>query len=600
MLVPPIKGSSSFAPGQTPSGDKFANGGTFESTTDSTTNSNTQTSASSSILAATSLLIGAQFFGKLVTFSLNQALLRFVNPNIVGLNSQFELLTNTVLFFSREAIRLATQRQTLQNKRPDIYVVDGGVVYGTVSGTIQLVVNVGFIPLILGVILSTVIGSLYYLFSSQLTSTDAVTGIIIYCSASVIELAGEPCFLLNQLELNFRSRAITESTAVLGRCIVTFACIVFSHQNPIIAYSLGQLSYACITSILYIFSAFGSHRRERYKVYGIQGVTPVSDREESQIGKIYIDGATKQLATSIYLQTIFKHCLSEGDKFLVSLLLPLADQGVYSLVVNYGSLIARLGFLPIEEALRNYFSKLLNATSKEKHDASSNWKDVSPVLTLILRGYVYLSILAVIFGPLASDYALSFLVSSSWRSGTNASDVLAAYACYIPFMAMNGALEAFVQSVATISDIKRQSAAMLAFSAAFGIAACIFMSDKLLSLGAMGLVFANMLNMSLRIGWCVMFIDGYYHSQTDNTNAPVLGWLRPALPSRTVVSTAVISASVAWYYMGPAKSFMDMARLCIAAGVLLAVIAYDEKEIAAGFISRIRKNKRVPPSAQKS
>lgn len=599
MLVPPIKGPASSVPSMVSTSDKFGNSGTSNSAVESTSKPNDQTSASSSILAATSLLIGAQFFGKLVTFSLNQALLRFVNPNIVGLNSQFELLTNTVLFFSREAIRLATQRQTLLNKRPDIYVVDGGVVYGTVSGTIQLVVNIGFIPLILGIILSTLIGSLYYLFSSQLTSTEAVTAIIIYCTASVIELASEPCFLLYQLELNFRSRAFIESLAVLGRCIVTFGCIGFSHQDPIIAYSLGQLSYACIVSVSYISSAFGSHRRERYKVYGVQGVTPVSDREESQIGKIYIDDGTKRLATSIYLQTIFKHCLSEGDKFLVSLLLPLADQGVYSLVVNYGSLIARLGFLPIEEALRNYFSKLLNVSSKEKQHYGSTWNDVSPVLTVILRGYIYLSILAVVFGPLASDYALSYLVSASWRSDTNASEVLAAYACYIPFMAVNGALEAFVQSVATVNDIKRQSAAMLAFSVTFGIASCILMSGKLLALGATGLVFANMLNMSLRIGWCAMFIEGYYQNHIGKTNAPLLSWLQQALPSRIVLSTAVICASVSWYYIGSAKSFIDFTQLCAAAGVLLAVIAYDEREMARGLINRLRKDKKSPQKVSK-
>ena len=43
-------------------------------------------------------------------------------------------------------------------------------------------------------------------------------------------------------------------------------------------------------------------------------------------------------------QSLVKHFLTEGDKFLVSRLSPLADQGGYAVAANYGSLVARIVF----------------------------------------------------------------------------------------------------------------------------------------------------------------------------------------------------------------------------------------------------------------
>jgi oligosaccharide translocation protein RFT1 len=36
-------------------------------------------------------------------------------------------------------------------------------------------------------------------------------------------------------------------------------------------------------------------------------------------------------------QSVIKHFLTEGDKFLISRLSPLADQGGYAVASNYGS-----------------------------------------------------------------------------------------------------------------------------------------------------------------------------------------------------------------------------------------------------------------------
>ncbi|KAF8966968.1 Rft protein-domain-containing protein [Flammula alnicola] len=66
------------------------------------------------------------------------------------------------------------------------------------------------------------------------------------------------------------------------------------------------------------------------------------------------------------LQSLVKHFLTEGDKMILSWFSPLRDQGGYAIAVNYGSLIARIVFQPIEETLRVFFSRILGGGAKEK------------------------------------------------------------------------------------------------------------------------------------------------------------------------------------------------------------------------------------------
>ena len=62
-----------------------------------------------STTGATFLMMG-QLFTKLVTFILNNLLIRFLSPRIFGITAFLEFIQGTVLFFSRDAIRLSTLR----------------------------------------------------------------------------------------------------------------------------------------------------------------------------------------------------------------------------------------------------------------------------------------------------------------------------------------------------------------------------------------------------------------------------------------------------------------------------------------------------------
>ena len=81
---------------------------------------------------------------------------------------------------------------------------------------------------------------------------------------------------------------------------------------------------------------------------------------------MYFEPALFKLSVAMTGQSLIKHFLTEGDKFLVSRLSPLADQGGYAVAANYGSLVARIVFQPIEETARVFFSKTLASSSSSK------------------------------------------------------------------------------------------------------------------------------------------------------------------------------------------------------------------------------------------
>jgi oligosaccharide translocation protein RFT1 len=59
-----------------------------------------------------SLLVALQIFAKIMTMSLNFLIARFVQKDIYGYsNIQFQLFYSMILFFSKEAVRRACQRE---------------------------------------------------------------------------------------------------------------------------------------------------------------------------------------------------------------------------------------------------------------------------------------------------------------------------------------------------------------------------------------------------------------------------------------------------------------------------------------------------------
>jgi oligosaccharide translocation protein RFT1 len=228
-----------------------------------------------------------------------------------------------------------------------------------------------------------------------------------------------------------------------------------------------------------------------------------------------------------------KHILTQGDLILISYLASLQAQGIYALASNYGGLIARTVFQPIEESSRNYFGKLLS--SIDGLPSKDNMVSACKGLHNLLRCYTLLSIFAVALGPTIAPLLLGLVAGPGWIA-SGAGDVLSKYCYYIPLLAVNGVTEAFISVVATESELNIQSLWMLVFSAGFAAAGYIFL--RVFDMGAEGLVWANTVNMAVRIVWSSSFIDDYL--KRNNSNLSIL----EVMPEPATIAVGVVTATV--------------------------------------------------------
>jgi oligosaccharide translocation protein RFT1 len=192
---------------------------------------------------------------------------------------------------------------------------------------------------------------------------------------------------------------------------------------------------------------------------------------------------------------------------LIAALTSLQDQGAYALASNYGGLIARMLFQPIEESSRNMFAKVCATDSPSGTPSKDGLRESKSLLQNILKLYNIISLLALCLGPTVAPLLLRIVAGSKWAD-TGAGEVLSTYCFYIPFLAINGLTEAFVAAVATNSELHTQSILMGVFFAGFAGASYLFL--HVWKMGAEGLVYANCVNMFLRIIFNLSFIKSFF------------------------------------------------------------------------------------------
>lgn len=454
---------------------------------------------SSSVLSASAkgatFLILLQVGSRALTFVVNQVLLRFLSPELLGLSAQLELYSITVLYFSRESLRVALQRQA--------------------SGT-QVIVNLSFLAIGLGIPLATILGAAYL--RADPPALPYITGTLeLYGLATVVELLSEPMFIAAQQKLLYKTRAAAETAATLSRCFCICGFAIFASRRGwdvgALPFATGQIAYAMSLLVVYAAQMMPVASRDDFSLLPkkIDG-----DKHTSYIGGMF-SYPLMRLTFSLYIREGIKYILTQGDSILIAGLASLADQGAYALASNYGGLIARMLFQPIEESSRNLFAKLCSpvpdvdakATGKAESEKTSkeNRNQAKNVLHDILKFYSLISLFAVLLGPTLAPILLRLVAGNRWAD-TGAGETLAVYCYYIPLLAINGVTEAFIAAVATNAELGAQSAVMTGIFVAF--AGAIYYFLRILGWGAFGLVTANCLNMLLRCVWNFRFIKNYF------------------------------------------------------------------------------------------
>lgn len=479
--------------------------------------------ASKSALGAAFLVLN-QIGSRALTFVVNQLLFRYLSPGIYGVAAQLELFSASILHFSRESLRVALQRQRGDDGSANVEKEDGnGEEESTRTATsygptrrMQEVVNISHLAIGIGLPLTGIFLWLY------LRKADIAVQQIryihnslhIYAVATILELLNEPAYVIAQQQMLYGTRASAEFLGSFTRCMVTCALAIYASRTKcdlgVLPFAVGQLSYATMLNIVYLL-----------KVIPIctQNAVSFLNKDIAYNDHYFLSRFSRPLvkiAATFYGQSIFKQFQTSGDGYLIATLATLPSQGAYALATNYGGLLARVLFQPIEESSRSLFGRLLPSQPRSGSTLkSTDTKSIAQAkahITNFLHLYLLLTLLATTLGPPLSPLLLRTVAGARW-STTEAPAVLASYCYLIGLLAINGILEAFVTAIATPAQVGRQNLWMAGFSVAFGGTGWVVL--RVLEMGARGLVVTNAVVMGLRIWWSWSFVQVYLRGVGD-------------------------------------------------------------------------------------
>jgi len=193
-----------------------------------------EAAVSASATGATFLIL-LQVSSRALTFVVNQVLLRYLSPKLLGVATQLELYSISVLYFSRESLRVALQRQ---------------------SEGVQTVVNLAYLAIFLGIPLSYLLAALYL--QTDVPDVPFIReSLRIYGLASIVELCAEPAFVAAQQKLLYKVRAGAEAAATVIRCIITCAFAIWASRKGkdfgVLPFAQGQMAYAAVLWSVYYY-----------------------------------------------------------------------------------------------------------------------------------------------------------------------------------------------------------------------------------------------------------------------------------------------------------------------------------------------------------
>jgi oligosaccharide translocation protein RFT1 len=251
-----------------------------------------------------------QLMSRLLTFALNQALVRLAPPSVFGTAAiQFDLVAATILFLSREGVRTALLRS-----------------YTSSAAALARW------PLRLGVLVATGTATLYLSTSAASTTSQPyfAPALALYVFASLTELAVEPLYIraLTATPPRLRVRVQAEGGMAITRAVVSCAALVLGPpDSALLGFALGHAAGSVWLAARYVVG-FG--------LESVRGLFVASAEEGEEGAKP--DPATRDLVIANTRQSVVKHVLTEADRIAVGQLAELGDQGGYAVAMNYGEL----------------------------------------------------------------------------------------------------------------------------------------------------------------------------------------------------------------------------------------------------------------------
>lgn len=482
--------------------------------------------------SAVKVQVAFQLASRILTFIMNLIILRLTSPAVLGVSGvKLDMFIGTSLYLARDGLRMALIRLP----RP-------ADAKGRANWNQQFF-NMAWLSVPLGLAIASLMTIIYVRWPPSDFSKETIRayheGISLYGISTLVELLIEPILSFLIFYQHTKKRLVLDLIGSFLKMSVPLTLLLRRQNSGDLGYGIRAFAFGQLARSLFLFISYTGLflRTSEGRLVGIKDMVPGRNWNKSTIQHAY--EMTKQL--------ILKYALAQGDMWVISVFCRISDQGIYSVVMNYGSLICRLILQPLEDTGLQFFSRTLAGAPSEQ-----TRKTAIKYLELILKFYTLLSLGLVTIAPWYTNLFVNYILGGKW-STSNMAKLLSMMCYLIPCMAFCGILEAFMNSTIKQDWYKTTRIASLGFSFVYiGLAVVLVKSHD-----TPGLMAASCLSFSLRalLGWA--YLRSYLKPLKMRLNL---------LPS--YMSMAVLSISGAVSYVASLNS----AHVQVATGLVIAGI----------------------------
>lgn len=479
------------------------------------TDANNDHEAIQDATASAKRLVGFQLFSRITSLFLNTILIRCSSPMVLGVASvKLELFLTTVLYLAREGLRMSLLRYTpptsTSTSNHSSIKEEHEIWLRRLINMAWLVLPCALLPWA-GVSIAYALTVPPEIGNNNLKSWYwiAITG---YTMAAIIELSGEPLRMILSHKKMQSKRVRLEAIAL---SIKSFLVIVLfwigsrrGEASSLLKVALGAFSLAQVVYSLLLVTGYYYLVKMALPNFNLWKYLPIPF--------IDVDETIVQHAFDMTKHLLLRYLLAQGDMWIISLAAPLSDQGVYVLVTNYGSLLARIVFQPTEESGLSFFSQKPPALSLQ-------------YLNLVLRWYILLGLGLSSFGVALVRPTVGTILGQDWLT-SSAPIALQIYCLLLPIMAISGILEAFIHGTIKKDWIYRQRVASIVTTIIYVTIAIITTNQW----GPTGLIGAGIINFALRA------VFGMYYNYQFTKNQKINWGLSQVMPHRVTIMTFVL------------------------------------------------------------
>jgi len=286
-------------------------------------------------------------------------------------------------------------------------------------------------------------------------------------------------------------------------------CFVFIYLHPdwsLLAFGIAMISSSVVYAVLY-YASFWFYLRPSSRYRKFLPFATIWDFLPNFRRRPMFDWNLIQLTKSFLSHSLIKQFLTEGERFIMTIfgVLNFGDQGIFDVISNLGSLVARLIFAPLEESAYTFFTLNIERNKTAPEQDQKKFRLATETLSALLKLVAIAGLVIWLFGMPYSYLALKIYGGDLLISGQGPS-LLRWYCFYVLFLALNGITECFAMATMQQADVEKHQKRLVIFSCGYLIACFVLVRP----FGSIGFVVANCLNMLLRIFYSCNLIENFF------------------------------------------------------------------------------------------